>query len=375
MGRRPAAGPCSATGAAAAETAAGGGRHVLLDLATIPPRDRMGVLCATFRPLWNVAMHTDAGPCPTGTVALTHLGAALLIRADLPGMIFGREPSAMAAEGSDHILVQAHGGDGVVLDGGGIATPFQAGDVGFLDLAQGFSTREPGGRTIAMLFPRARLERLAPSAGLHGIVLGSAVPAARLIRSHFETSSDVASGMTGIQAAAAVDAAMRLIAGALQEHRTGEPDARSTARARAQHAVYAYIEQHLTDDDLTAGRLPDACRMSRATLYRLFERDGGVAAYIQDRRLQRCFEMLSSAPDRCITIARLAFESGFSSETHFSRAFRRRFGMRPSDVRRSARGGAVGGTGPGAVPIGGWIATLGDAYRARSPDPRAPAAP
>jgi AraC-like DNA-binding protein len=73
--------------------------------------------------------------------------------------------------------------------------------------------------------------------------------------------------------------------------------------------------------------------ISRATLYRLFEDEGGVAAYILSRRLDRCRAILGASTGRDPSISELAFNHGFVSVAHFSRAFRRRFGIAPRDGR------------------------------------------
>ncbi|MHC2089024.1 helix-turn-helix transcriptional regulator [Methylobacterium sp. CM6244] len=71
--------------------------------------------------------------------------------------------------------------------------------------------------------------------------------------------------------------------------------------------------------------------LSRATLYRLFEHEGGVASYIRERRLLRAMKLLGAAGGRP-RISSVAYATGFSDEKTFSRAFRRRFGFLPSEA-------------------------------------------
>lgn len=61
--------------------------------------------------------------------------------------------------------------------------------------------------------------------------------------------------------------------------------------------------------------------MSRATLYRLFEDEGGVAVFIQTRRLDRCFAELTRSRDRgrAVGVGEVAYTYGFGSDAHFSR--------------------------------------------------------
>ena len=78
--------------------------------------------------------------------------------------------------------------------------------------------------------------------------------------------------------------------------------------------------------------------ISRSQLYRLFERAGGVAHYIQRQRLLRICSLLSD-PENQRPIAALAADFCFEDASGFSRAFRQEFGCSPSDVRSAAKAG------------------------------------
>jgi AraC-like DNA-binding protein len=101
------------------------------------------------------------------------------------------------------------------------------------------------------------------------------------------------------------------------------------------------IRRHIAASLGSPGLHPEALcgqfRISRSQLYRLFEPLGGVAAYIQEQRLGRAFAELSEATHGHRRIYDIAFDLGFSSEAHFSRIFRRAFGLSPSEVRAHAR--------------------------------------
>ncbi|NJO84573.1 MAG: helix-turn-helix transcriptional regulator [Blastochloris sp.] len=75
--------------------------------------------------------------------------------------------------------------------------------------------------------------------------------------------------------------------------------------------------------------------MSRSSLYRLFEADGGVAAYIQRARLKAAHAALCRQDDKS-TIHVVAESVGFTDASSFSRSFRREFGCSPSDLRGHA---------------------------------------
>ena len=101
------------------------------------------------------------------------------------------------------------------------------------------------------------------------------------------------------------------------------------------------VRRNLRSPSLGPDKLCREAATSRSQLYRLLEREGGVAHYIQRRRLSESFSMLCDASNN-LSIGKVAEILCFADGASFSRAFRREFGMSPSDVRA----GAVGGSRP-----------------------------
>ncbi|MFN7398593.1 MAG: helix-turn-helix domain-containing protein [Sandaracinobacter sp.] len=103
-------------------------------------------------------------------------------------------------------------------------------------------------------------------------------------------------------------------------------------RAAALALIEAYLSEPRLSPEWLAGRL--GC--SRATLYRAFGSDpGGIAALISDRRFAEAKRRLLERPD--LPIADVALGCGILDTVNFSRGFRRRFGMKPSDLREDHR--------------------------------------
>jgi AraC-like DNA-binding protein len=98
--------------------------------------------------------------------------------------------------------------------------------------------------------------------------------------------------------------------------------------------VEAYVEAHLGDPDLDPERIAAAHHVSVRTLHRLFQgRDASVAAWVRDRRLDRCRRDLVDPRRRGETVRAVATRWGFPDAAHFSRAFRAAYGVAPRDVR------------------------------------------
>lgn len=92
-----------------------------------------------------------------------------------------------------------------------------------------------------------------------------------------------------------------------------------------------HVAAHLDSRELDARSLSQAFGVSRATVYRQFEIEGGIGRYIRNRRLDRCFfELAGTQPTRG-RIKAVARRWHFQDPSHFNRLFRARFGMTPSD--------------------------------------------
>ncbi|MEL7117779.1 MAG: hypothetical protein AAGP08_19730, partial [Pseudomonadota bacterium] len=79
-------------------------------------------------------------------------------------------------------------------------------------------------------------------------------------------------------------------------------------------------------------RLGAAVGASRATVYRVFEPDGGVDAAVRKRKLRRAAVDLSlAAPSRGI-VRRIAERYGFDDVNQFSRGFRRELGYSANEI-------------------------------------------
>jgi len=102
--------------------------------------------------------------------------------------------------------------------------------------------------------------------------------------------------------------------------------------------IQRIIDAHLNSPQLNPATLCRMSRISRSQLYRLFERTGGVARYIQRQRLMRICELLSDPTDQR-PIAAIAAAFCFEDASSFSRAFRQEFDCSPGDFRWAARAG------------------------------------
>jgi AraC family transcriptional activator of tynA and feaB len=102
------------------------------------------------------------------------------------------------------------------------------------------------------------------------------------------------------------------------------------------HRIESYIRDRIRDPELSIDKIAGALRCSKRYLHMAFAAsDRSIADHIWTTRLDGCRSDLENRSDR--SISEIAFAWGFSSSAHFSRAFRKRFGVTPTAFRRGDR--------------------------------------
>jgi len=105
-------------------------------------------------------------------------------------------------------------------------------------------------------------------------------------------------------------------------------------RAARLRTVKADIAERLATGDVGATALALRHRVSARYIHKLFESDGTtLSQYVLGQRLARVHRLLSDPRYANHTIGALAFHVGFGDLSTFNHAFRRHYGLTPSDVR------------------------------------------
>lgn len=271
--------------------------------------------------------------------ALVQIGRLTIVYIDIAGQRWLRGGAQLRVAPGDHLCINAS----LEIEAQGIAgertfhqTP---GSAALTDVSQTSMHESTSGRSIQLVVPRA----LAMSAGLdvtelHGLVLPRGV--ARMLTSHLLHLRDAIHFMSvedGPQLERTIMDMLCLAVGATG--RVGQLDAGAlslTAMERARHE----IRQNLGSSRLTATNLCRKLGVSRSSLHRMFEADGGVQAYIRNARLDAARSKLVEAGESS-RIVDVAERLGFADAAHFSRSFRERFGETPTEFRRKIGGGST----------------------------------
>mgnify|MGYP000306642336 CR=1 FL=1 len=136
-------------------------------------------------------------------------------------------------------------------------------------------------------------------------------------------------------------------------------------RAQRREAIRSFLERNLSNPDLDVDHICRAFSLSRSSLYRDFAETGGVAQYVTARRLDRAYSQLLSATPLAGYVGEVAERCGFTDSGHFSRLFRKRFGVSPKMVMKSKAGNATtagakarSGGAPGVLRLNDWFQSI-----------------
>jgi AraC-like DNA-binding protein len=202
-----------------------------------------------------------------------------------------------------------------------------------LDMNQAMRMERPTrARVLAFFLPRAVVEAAIPQAeSIHGQVIAYTSPLTHLLRQHLVSLYRELPDMDEAEAESNLRICAQLILAAFSRQARLSDSARAAARAAMLGRVKHYIHANLHREELSPDKILSSFPVARPTLYRMFEHEGGLSAYIRNCRLRQAADELTR-PSR-LTVTQIASRWGFSYASDFTRAFRRAYGMAPLEFR------------------------------------------
>lgn len=103
------------------------------------------------------------------------------------------------------------------------------------------------------------------------------------------------------------------------------------------NTIRQFIERNIDVPGLTAAMVAKGCGISASYLFKLLAADNAnFRQYLWAVRLDRAHSLLADPEGLRHSVSEVAQMVGFKSNAHFSRAFRKHFGVRPSDCMKLA---------------------------------------
>ncbi len=245
-----------------------------------------------------------------------------------------RTPRLLKEAPTDEVLLLIHlGGDGQAMQDGRHVR-IGVGGATFLDPTSEYRVQsERGARQMVAVLPRRAMHGFERSFNeFTARPISPASTALQCLRSLLATTFAGAQPATVLESDAIAGAVADLARTALavsvdpvRDERRSDETLNLLARE--------FIRENLRDPSLSPETVAAATRVSVRRLTAAMQHQESPASYIRAERLKAARQELLDENGRGRSIADIAYGWGFGDTTTFTRAFRRHFGERPSEIR------------------------------------------
>ncbi|MFZ1546358.1 MAG: helix-turn-helix domain-containing protein [Candidatus Nitrotoga sp.] len=188
-----------------------------------------------------------------------------------------------------------------------------------------------------LVFPAEMMRTMIPTIdALTATTLSGHNPTSKLLTLmadiYFQTPFETLSMRTAAHAAQALT---EIFAANIAELSAGVDTVKSSLTHFQMTRIKQYILKNLNNPNLSIQNVSQALQISPSHIHRLFKVEGQtVSAWIWTHRLFACKLALEDPAKSHLTISQILYDCGFSNASHFSRAFRNKFGITAQEWRK-----------------------------------------
>lgn len=313
----------------------------------LDPSERFNAWKAQFSSLFDVVIDQESTVSYDSQFEASVLGRIILAKRtwlnphDRITHSINRTERRIKEDGIDCYYVQFQIDETLRGEAGGERFCAAPGSLLFLDMASPFHLRVTTGTFICLFLPKDLID--CGKNDPHGVVISGATKPllceyVRLLGNHVSQLVEGEANVITKIVIGLMSAVLTCQDGGADEHTHKASSHGAALRVR----VKKYIDENLSDINLSPGKICNDVGISRASLYRLFLRDGGVMHLIQRKRLLDVRDALASPARQRGSIADVAWSHGFANQKYFNRLFKSTFGYTPRETPKGDQWGLVG---------------------------------
>lgn len=266
----------------------------------------------------------------------TELGSVALLSTHGSGATVVRDARLARDDTPPYVVLSLLGGGASTLTQNDRTAHLRSGDlVAYTSTRPFLSSFLPATTRHSFLIPADRLGL--PQRLVREIVarpFGPGPPLAGVVASAFGRLAAAAPTMTSAEREAAQEPIVALARALLTV--SDERHNREAAGAALDVRVVEYLWLHLADRDLCAAGIAAAHGISERYLHTVLARNGiALRPWLLEKRLDAAARTLSEPGSRSRTIAAVAHHWGFADHSHFTREFRKKYGLPPTGWRNT----------------------------------------
>ncbi len=254
---------------------------------------------------------------------------------------FVRSPEMIRSHDADFYVAVMDRAGSLSLDHHGHTQGPLHGSIALIDVTKPYRLELAGELDIIDVFiPRADLDRvLGPTRRAVVLSLGPGQRSTAMIREFFAGMMMSGDGFASVVADRMATVNVELLAAGFAE-RLGDDPPRNDGAGAVVYRAKSVIDSRLGEAELDTATVAHVLSISPRRLQEVFRAEGlQVDGWIWERRLDLARRLLSDPACSAMTIATIAYRCGFTSQAHFARRFRQRFGHSATEQRllRSTR--------------------------------------
>lgn len=297
-------------------------------------------VCSTYMPI-ECSAESDREQMP-GSIRVNQLGDIDLTITQSAPQTVSRTPSLVSAHQDDTFQISLQVSGRCLVHQNSRETIVYPGDFAYYDCSERFDLKflDPFEIMIAKV-PRALLAKhIRDPEALTAMKVPASTGTGALLKPMFEQlcSPDSSVGQSTVASQMLSEAIVcTTVAGlctlpAVNQRRHSQLGCYHVERAKA------FVRHHLNDAALTPTRVAAALSISEAHLHRLFQNEAqSISQFIWSQRLMACRSDLAQPRFSGRSITEVALSRGFSDVAHFSRRFRKEFGLSPRAWRNESQ--------------------------------------
>jgi AraC-like DNA-binding protein len=304
---------------------------------SVPERDRL--------PLWGEYVWKHIGKLKSdafgdidfdGTLDYADVGSMKIARICAGRHRVQREPQPFTDSVVPYVKVAVQIKGCSIYEQHGRSMRLQPGQWSAYDTARPYVVSNPEAvEQLAFLIPHDQIARDIDIARIGGRAFSGTTGIGRLFVNAVSSLFEELPVLDPRRAEDLAEVAVRLFHIAVYE-KLGKPQPQSTQEEMLDR-IRIYVENRLRDPRLTLDRIATDLNCTKRYLHLVFQgQEQTLNEYIWTRRLERCKRDLTNPALAGTSVTSIAMSWGFNNPSHFSRAFRDRFGLSPREARAQA---------------------------------------
>lgn len=262
---------------------------------------------------------------------------------------------------ADHILLQWYTKGGCHVTNGKKSFIQSPENIVVMDLGyESFSTTfAPHSEMYSLVFPREVLQEFwGPIDSLAGLQIPSNSVKGLLLRNFMVNLCDNLDQVDISEASAISESACQIFSSLFQNEIKHAIDKHEPLSTNLKSEIKKFILVNIRDPHLGAELLAHRFHCSRAKIYRLFQKEGGLANYIYSQRLRLCYKELSQTPRNTRAYDQMISSWGFKNTKQFNRRFNNEFGQSAKEMIAETKQFASTNSNGHAMEVASWLKKL-----------------